>query len=69
MAMASPSNNKKFRGFDVSGVYNLKGELPDTNEPEIHWSHERFWCLLVFEECYIRRYTLLEIEDLEENDY
>jgi len=67
MATVSQDSPRKFRPFDLSGVYDLKAESVVDEDDPIHWSCERFWCKVSFDWCFIRRYTL-EVE-FEEDDY
>ena len=64
--MVPQNNPKKLKTWDLSKVFSID-TVPTLSEDKIHWSCERFWCIVSFDPCFIRRYTLEEVE-IEEHD-
>ena len=68
--MSQDNPPKKLKPYDLSSVYSLDSTpSADLEDEDIHWSCERFWGNVRHEWCCIRRYTLEEVEEYEDNDY
>jgi len=67
MDMAKYGKPEKLRLYKLDNIYTLRFSDPDEVEG-IRWSSERFWCRMRDEECFIRRYMIIDCEEIDVDD-